>query len=431
MIQRISDKEKFHPADGVPAGSRSIEAEGASSADAGSESRPKAVSGLDAAALRRLERRTRRRLRSIEPLTSGKVLGHPRYWTFLFLRHYLDECDEQVFHDPESGYLLAQHAPELARRVEVGNGPERYGSEAEKLSWRVRALAVWGSCCRAFGDLTQAALIYRQAFELASGGGHGVEGGNPPRLDSGARGEVHARFAVLCMAQQEFDEASRHTGSALDHFSEAGDSQRLADTLVIRGLIRHFRRDSRGLEDFSHALSLLTKVDRRSERTLLCALENTLLILLECPPTSAQQALLGLVLRQLRTRLSKKPKSRVKVYISWVEGLNFARLGMNRVARTRLERARAGFLEIREVFDFCVVSIDLACVRLEDGAVEEARALLAETHRVAKSLSSDVSVARLLDKGLLRGVSFQDLRRARLRIGGPRRGVEGSTSWIA
>ena len=321
------------------------------------------------------ERIAQRRIGYVSPLTAGKVLGHERYWTLPFLRLYLDLCDETAFHHPEEGYLLGQHAPELARRIPFG--VQGYASELERRSWRVHALAVWGSCCRVCGELTQAESAYRLARELAE----------QQDVSADCRGEIHARLGVLRLAQGR-KQALKEVSRAIDLFASTENHRRVADCLSIRGLARYLWGDPESLADLTRALELADGQDVRARRTVTTILHNMALVITRGGVDVTAQEMAYRLLTVVKRRLPRN-RSIQKAKIIWVEGLLLARLGITRLAERRLLRARKSFKHSQEAFELAAVSLDLVCFYLEEGDLAAAEEMAEETHGSVFALSED------------------------------------------
>lgn len=322
------------------------------------------------------KRMARRRIRYISPLNAGKVLAHRRYWTLPFLRLYLETCDEHIFHDPEDGYLLAQHAPELARRIETGRADGAYAGEDEKRSWRVRALAVWGSSCRAYGELTQAEAAYRLATELAAGG-----------VDPESAGELRLRAAVLAFSRLDAS-AGPLLEQAITDFSAAGRQGRLADALVVRGALRIREMDPLGLVDSARALELADATMARGQRTMIGALHNMAIAATRGTSSIESQEVAHRLLQTVKKRLANKPRSLTKMRVFWVEGLLLAKMGITRLAEKRLLRVRDGLQQLGDALALTLASLDLAVIRISDGSPEAARSLAEDTAERVESMTA-------------------------------------------
>ena len=327
------------------------------------------------------ERLARRRIRYITPVTASKVLAHPRYWSLPFLRLFLDSCDEACFHDPEAGYLLAQHAAELARRIpvrEVGG----YASTAERRDWRMKALAVWGSCCRAYGELTQAEAAYRLAHELTAT----APGERPPSDD--ALGELAARQAVLWMSRGAMEKALESLDEAVSLFERGGNARRKADALTIRGLARYFVRDPDSLFDLVAALELVQADTPGGRRTLAAVLHNMALVISRGGVTTKAQEWAYKLLVQTKKEI-RRPRSVQKIKITWLEGLLLVRLGITRLAEKRLRRAYEALAERRQGLETAAVALDLVCLYLDDGDEAAACRVAEEAYGWIRSWSDD------------------------------------------
>ena len=83
-----------------------------------------------------------------DPKNAAEVLRSPKYWDPVFLTLFFDLCDDRIFHDPHTGLVLAQVAPDLALLVPEGTTPEDRQCHREHL---VRSFAILGGADRATG----------------------------------------------------------------------------------------------------------------------------------------------------------------------------------------------------------------------------------------------------------------------------------------
>lgn len=333
------------------------------------------------------ERLARRRLGYITPMSSGKVLAHPRYWTLAFLRLYLDLCDETTFHCAEEGYLLGQPAAELARRIGIQDGG--YGNDQERLDWRVRALAVWGSCCRAHGQLTESRAAYRRAFELVSEA-HG-DGLSPYCL-----GDLHTRYAVFCLTTGRA-EALTHLNQAVDRLEGDLESGRpLADALAIRGLVRYLRGDVDSLEDLARSLKWLQPRTPRGRRTLISVLHNMALAISRGGMTTEAQELAYRLLTHCQKQL-QRPRSVQRHKMLWLEGLLLARLGITRLAERRLLKAYGALVEADQSQDLAALSLDLVCFYLTEADLGRAKRFTEVAYQRVTALCDHLELSAFSD----------------------------------
>ena len=356
-----------------------------------------------------VERLSRRRIRYVQPNNAAKVLGHRRYWSLPFLRLYMDLCDERLFDVPEEGYLLAQNLPELARRIEVGRSEDgHYPSSSAKASWQIRSLAVWGSACRARGELTQAAAAYATATRLAA------DEGVAPK-DS-AIGELAARSAVLDLTLGRCEDALAQAERALAVFRSRHDVIRLADTLVIRGLVRtHLQiAGPPPLADYIEAIRWTDPRDRRSRRTFLCALHNIVVAIYRDAGDAPSLEETYKVLRRLGKELARRPMSITKAKIQWVEGLILARLGTERLAWRRLRRARSSIRQLGDRRAETLIALDMAILCFDQGDAAKGRELLGEL--VADLTDQDPRLVDAVGAYLAGRVTVASLVACRLRL---------------
>lgn len=370
-------------------------------------------------ALRRAEteRLARRRIRYIRPGNSAKILGHSRYWSRPFYELYLEMCDERIFDAPAEGLLLAQNAPELARRIPVGEPADgHYESEAEKAAWRIRGFAVWGSACRAAGALTRAGDAYATAERILE-----VVEVDP---DDEALAELRARRSVLSLTGGRPEDALEDVEEALRIFRLHDNTRRIADSLVIRGsiLAGPWTLDADKtlpIESFLRALETVDPVDRRSQRTTIAAVHNIALAIYQgttegiAAPSHRLESVFR-ILSDMEKRLAKRPNSVMKGKIYWLEALILARTGVERFAWRRFQKARRTLFKFGDLYSFTIASIDLALSLLEHDEKAEAEAVLEDF--VEKMMHRD---SRLVDaiRHYLDGHStLKNLRALRLSL---------------
>lgn len=330
------------------------------------------------------ERLARRRIRYLTPLNASKVLAHPRYWTVAFLSLFLETCDETCFHDPEAGYLLAQHAPELARRIAT-DGDGGYACDGERRGFEIRALAVWGSCCRAYGELTRSETAYCLAYELIA------DAPEQETVSDEVLGEVRARHGVLLMCRGESRDALPLLDGAVELFERGGSDRRLADTLAIRGLARYLTRDPDSLMDLTAALDLIDAKTPQGRRTLAAVLHNMALAISRGGVTTQAQEWAYKLLVETKKQI-QRPRSAQKTKIIWLEGLLLVRLGMTRLAERRLLKAYRALTERRQGLEVAAICLDLVCLYLDEGDDEAARAVAEEAYDFIRSRCDDPQV---------------------------------------
>ncbi len=314
----------------------------------------------------------RRRMSNVTPENCGKVLARSSYWTRHFLDLYLDRCDEAGLHLPADGYLLAQQAPELAARIRIGEVPGEFKTEADKLSARVTALAVLGSCCRSVEKLREAELAIKWAQDLAVGA----------RLTPKAGCELVRRQAVLKWSQGAPD-AEAWIDHAVEMAERLEELPNLADALVLRGTYLA-KLERGGVEDVARGMSIASLKDTRGRRTFDAAMFN----ISKRAVRSGDRAAATGWLSKVKKRMARFPRSIQKVRASWVEALFSADLGSIRYGVRLLEKARRNFIELNAPEDFLLCSMDLIGVHFLDAEFQEAHKIIESTLRELEALGS-------------------------------------------
>lgn len=317
----------------------------------------------------------RRRISYITPENCGKVLARPVYWTREFLDLYLDLCDEAGLHRPADGYLLAQQAPMLASRVRVGEVEGEFRNEADKLSARVTALAVFASCCRSCGRLQEAELNIKWAQDLAV----------DARLTPKAGCELVRRHAALKWVQKS-EEAEAWIRHAVALADRLGDQPNLADALVLYGLYLA-DADRGGVEHISRSLAVADLKTPRGRRTFDGAVFNLAFTIRR----SGNLAEATHWLSRTKKRLARRPSTLDKLRVLWMEALFSAELGSTRYGIRLLEKTRAKLFELPSLGDYIVCSVDLADVHQLEGDSKAADAVIRDTRRSLESRSSETA----------------------------------------
>lgn len=318
--------------------------------------------------------RARERIRYVKPEVAGKVLGHDRYWTVQFLELYLERCDETAFDVPADAYLLAQHLPEVARRIRVGPAARDWDTPLEKMGGIVMALAVKGSCCRVADETEEAELCFTRAFR-------GL-GNNEP--SSEAMAELHRRYAALRATSRRTEEASEHLEKALEFADRCDYSAGVADGLALRGYINAEINPSQAVMDFLQAARQADRKTSRGMRTIKASLRNIIATVAQGKRNISlrDQEMALKALQVYKSELKGQPTGIRKMKVLWIEGLLLSNLRIERHARRQLGKARRGFLRLDVPLEYALVSIELIQHLLWSGDDEEAQAVAKETWKV-------------------------------------------------
>lgn len=322
--------------------------------------------------------RARERIRYVKPEIAGKVLGHDRYWTVQFLDLYLERCDETAFDVPRDAYLLAQHLPEVARRIRVGPKARDWDTPLEKMGGIVMALAVKGSCCRAVDEIAEAELCFDRAFK-------GLGNHQPSPV---VMAELHRRYAALLLMKRSSG-VEKHIDHCLEYSEEASYKPGVADALTLRGVVNAQADPAQAVQDFLQATRLADLKSPRGERTAKAAMHNvSYAVAYGSVGLRDQETALRLLVR-LKNELKGTPTSVRKLKVLWIEGLILGNLRIERHAKRQLSKARRGLLSIGDVGSYLVVSIDLYRSLIEFGDEEEAREIALDTLSQAEAHNQD------------------------------------------
>lgn len=352
-------------------------------------------------------RRARERMRYVEPHNAGKILAHHRYWTVQFLELYLERCDETAFDVPSDAYLLAQHAPELARRIRISDKAGEYLSVTEKLSGIVLALAAKGSCCRAADEFDEAELCFRRAFR----------GLKDRKAAPVAMAELHRRYAALLATVRSREDASTHIERSLDYFREADDRAGHADALALRGYLRSEEMPGAAILDFIEASRFADLRSARGKRTARAALYNVIGTVAMGSSVSLRDQETALkVLQNLKNELKGSPTSVRKMKALWIEGLLLSNLQIDRHAERQLGKARKGFAGLGQAMDFAVISTEIVQFLISRGEVESAKRLAMETLDELQAMEASPSQLEIVRRWSQRAPTMESTVEAREQL---------------
>ncbi|MEM7480195.1 MAG: tetratricopeptide repeat protein [Acidobacteriota bacterium] len=186
--------------------------------------------------------------------------------------------------------------------------------------------------------------------------------------------QVAAYESSVRRAQRRFGDALRLLDRTITIFRRAGDRQGEARSRVNRGVTLSFQGDhSAAIEELEAARALADfEIDRRLELTIE---QNLLYCLMDSKRFDEALRLLPRV-RRLSRRIDR-PLDRLE--LDWLEGQLQADLGRRAEAEKLLESARRGYIRLGIGYSAALVSLDLACLLLEDGRDSEVRHLAVES----------------------------------------------------
>ncbi|MCP3958481.1 MAG: hypothetical protein GY719_11565 [bacterium] len=323
------------------------------------------------------ERHIRRLVQELVlPDQADQVIQRPKYWTAFFCQLFFDRCDELIFDHPQIGLESAQYGPEL---VELTARETRI--DEEEASLRLRAIGVVGSAHRACDDLEAAADTYELGFNLLS----------KEQIGKDEKANFFFRVAVLRYCQNRIEQAFDLAEQAVSIYRETTDdikAKHLGEALTIRGFLSKMVSDhGSAAKDFSEAVRCTDP--KKYERIHHVASHNLAWALAE---SSIDQRALGAVakhLREGRRFLAKRPRSRQKFRMLWLEATIMLRLGSTRRGEAHMRKARQGFIDLENGFDLALVSFDLVEFVSQHEQWEEARQLATETVELFGAVCAD------------------------------------------
>lgn len=352
--------------------------------------------------LKKERQRARERMRYVKPKIAGKVLAHHRYWSVQFLELYLERCDETAFDIPADAYLLAQQAPEMARRIRVGPGAGEFDSPLDKMSGIVLALAVKGSCCRAADEVAEAELCFRRAFE-----GLGRHEASPIVM-----AELHRRYAALLLLAGSA-KVEDHIEQSLDFARAASFRPAVADALALRGIVAGEKRPAVAVQDFLEATRLADLRSPRGNRTAKASLQNVATAIAYGSVALKDQETALRFLTRLKEDLKGTPTSSRKLKVLWIEGLLLGNLRIERHAKRQVKKARKGLWGLGDIPSFITVSVDLIWLLTMFGESDEAREVALDTATRIEAADTAPALLAMLKRWIEEAPSNDSVRAAR------------------
>ena len=313
-----------------------------------------------------------------------RILADAAYWNVPFLRRYLDRCDEIAVHEPRKAYNMAQPAVALAdTRILIGRREGAYKSAKERRRYRVLARMVFASCAKDIAEYDEADGLYSGAFALAKKG-----------VDSNTKARLHTSYAWFRVMRGEAESiAEADKALALE-----AETVTLAAALIARGAATyHFSEEDTGLEYFAHAATLAKteRTTKRGQRVFMAALQGLAKVLSDRYPMPAPQRQAYKLLDQVRSYLAGRPKSVAKMQVYRQMGRIAWNLGSHPHGIRLLAKARAGFRDLGDGFEFAICSLDLAGTYLESGNTEAYNALSDDTQTFLEKLDNSALIDAL------------------------------------
>ncbi len=343
-----------------------------------------------------------------------RILADDAYWNVPFLERYLNRCDEVAVHEPAKAYAMAEPVVALAdTRITIRERPGAYRNAVEQRTYRVHARMVQASCAKDTGRYAEAETLYIAAFHLASG-----------EIDASIRARLRTSYAWLLVVQGDpaaITEADR--ALALDV-----DAVTLASALIVRGAATFHFDDTRksGLEYFAQAAALAKteRTTKRGQRVFYAALHGLAKVLSDCHPSLSTLRKSYLLLEEVKSYLAGRPRSSAKMQVYRQMGRIACHLGYDRHGPRLIQKARKGFRDLGDPFEFALCSLDLAACLLQSLDLEGYDELVADTHAYLESLDNAELLEALAAWPREVRVSLDELQAARVAIerardGGP------------
>lgn len=323
----------------------------------------------------------RRRLSYITPDNAQKVLRHDRYWTPELIQLYLERCDQLRLTQPVEAWKLVRWAAELVELIRVGLGRGELSSQAEKLSWQTRSLALEGEIAGLVGLPHRAEPAFAKALSLS----------RREKIQVVAGAELQRRRAAYALRQGQVDEARRLLDSAVAWFRRLDGSVGLAETLLLYGAVG----DTTGLVALAEAL-VWAPPKGALERCVHDASAAMLMERLHEPRVSFEEyeAILGWLYLARKKWFARRTKSQRKLGLIWAEGRVLACLGLGRLAQRRLATVWQGMSSLGRFEAVAVSSLDLAAVLIGDDERHLARDVLDESRARIRRMSGDGELSR-------------------------------------
>ncbi|HET9228789.1 MAG TPA: hypothetical protein VFR31_19070 [Thermoanaerobaculia bacterium] len=284
--------------------------------------------------------------------------NHPRFHTWGVFERLLETSQKESAENPVLGEQLARLAVNLAEHLDTA----RYGSEAIE-DLRGRAWAYIGNARRVQADLLGAQeALDRALLHLRRG-----------TRDIWEYAVWMDLKASLFRAQRRLDDAMRLLSRALVLFTAVGDRHRAGRTLVNMDNVLHFAGEpEKGIPLLYRALDLIDP--HQEPRLLLITKHNLIDDLAEAGRWLEAQRLL----LKTHTLYQCFDEPWLRYRRSWVEGKIARGLGQMDKAEELLGATRTGFVELNNLYDVALVSLDLAILYTEQGRTLELKQLASE-----------------------------------------------------
>lgn len=308
-----------------------------------------------------LPKRVLSRIRSTRKVEEAqRFLRLDRYWRQEVVEALLARCDEVVPFDPTLSFQLSQIADQLVSRLR--DCPPGLKSHARC------SLAV---ALRHLGRFDEAVTAFDTATIWSASAGLTVQA------------MVARQRAMLLLDLGDIDGASEMACRAVAVDRQRGD--RPSVSLIIQGIVYSYQK--RFYDAIGCFSEVLTYEEPRKPVYLL-AIQNLGACLAESSRTAEEIVRARRILRVVRERIKGVRDTPIRYRVCWAEAILHRRLEEFDAAREVLRRARKGFLRLRMLDDYALISADLATLHVEMGQESQATALLKQTASRLHTLKS-------------------------------------------
>ncbi len=298
----------------------------------------------------------------------------PRYGSLGLAEALTAAARSEVFREPARAVELARLAIEVAERLAAAGYPRGLAVDAQALAW-----AALANAHRVSAELVEAELAMQAAKRcLADGSGHPVE-----------RAELQSLEGSLRIDQARFDEAVATLEEAAEFYRRDGNRMLEGKTLLKLGNAAGERGDlERAVSQLERSRALLA--GEAAGELRLMAGQALVYWLLESDRTTEVREVFEELLAETE---GSEPSRYLRHRLAWAGARIAWREGHFQRAERELVALRETYAERDEVFDQCLVSLDLAGLYLEQGRTGDIREL-------ARALASVFASRRLHHQAL-------------------------------
>lgn len=282
-----------------------------------------------------------------------------RFASYGLVEHLVERAREEGFREPARAVELANLALEVAEVLEEAGIPERIAADAQALAW-----AMLANAHRIQTELVEAERAMAAAMRLLASGAGTVW----------IWGEVLSLEGSLRTTEGRFGDAVKSLEAAAGIFRVLSDVAGEGKVLLQLGNVAGETGDAeRAVKILVRSRELLKAAgDRRLELYASQSLANWLR---NDGRIEEARAVFDSVEEEFLAEISD-PSSRLR--FAWLGAVLLAAEGEVEKGEEGLRAVRAAYAEREEVYRFCLVSLELAVLLLEQGRTREVQELTRE-----------------------------------------------------